>query len=64
MELETERLKVIPCTEETVEIAINQKYDRGPQISTHLKKLNEDPSLLYWGRGLLSGNQTGLSLVI
>ncbi|MEK4299394.1 GNAT family N-acetyltransferase [Oceanobacillus sp. FSL W8-0428] len=49
MELETERLKVIPCTEETVEIAINQKYDSGPQISTHLKKLNEDPSLLYWG---------------
>lgn len=46
MELETERLKVIPCTEETVKIAINQKYDSGPQISTYLKKLKEDSSLL------------------
>lgn len=37
MELETERLKVIPCTEETFKIAINQKYDSGPQISTYCK---------------------------
>lgn len=34
MELETERLKVIPCTEETVEIAINQKYDSTADLNS------------------------------
>ncbi|WP_077604940.1 GNAT family N-acetyltransferase [Oceanobacillus sojae] len=62
MELETERLKVIPCTEETVEIAINQKYDNGPQISTYLKKLKKDSSLLYWGTWLVVRKSDGIVL--
>lgn len=45
MELETERLKIIPCTEETVEIAINQKYDNGSHISTYLN-MNSQPFLV------------------
>ena len=62
MELETERLKIIPCTEETVDIAINQKYDNGPQISTYLKQLNEDSSLLYWGIWLVVRKSDGAVL--
>lgn len=49
MELETNRLKIIPCTKETYQIAKNQNYDNGPEISTHLEQLIRDPSLLYWG---------------
>lgn len=53
MKLETQRLDVIPCTEKTVEIAINQAYDNGPQIPAYLTLLNGDPSLLYWGSWLV-----------
>lgn len=49
MILETKRLKIIPCTKETVQIAINQNYDNGPHISNFLEDLTKDPSLLYWG---------------
>lgn len=37
MELETNRLKIISCTVETVQIAINQNYDNGPEISNYLE---------------------------
>ncbi|KGR77105.1 GNAT family N-acetyltransferase [Ureibacillus sinduriensis] len=47
--LETDRLKIIPCTEETVQIANHQNYNNGPQITTYLQELTIDPSLLYWG---------------
>ncbi|MDC2865875.1 GNAT family N-acetyltransferase [Bacillus sp. BP-3] len=60
MKLETKRLTIIPCTEETVEIAINQKYDNGPQISTYLKRLKEDSSLLYWGTWLVIRKTDGV----
>lgn len=49
MELETNRLKIISCTVETVQTAINQNYDNGPEISNYLEQLNKDPSLLNWG---------------
>lgn len=49
MELETNRLKIISCTVETVQIAINQNYDNGPEISNYLEQLNKDPSLINWG---------------
>ncbi len=62
MELGTERLIVIPCTEETVKIAINQAYDNGPQISTYLKQLSEDSSLLYWGTWLVVRKFDGVVL--
>ncbi|MFD3449845.1 GNAT family N-acetyltransferase [Microbacteriaceae bacterium 4G12] len=62
MELETKRLRIIPCTEETVEIAISQNYDNGPQISNHLKKLKEDPTHLYWGTWLVVRKTDGIVL--
>ena len=49
MELNTNRLKIIPCTVETVQITIEQNYDNGPEISNYLEQLRRDPSLLYWG---------------
>lgn len=49
MELETNRLKIISCTVESVQTAINQNYDNGPEISNYLEQLNKDPSLLNWG---------------
>ncbi|WP_186580221.1 GNAT family N-acetyltransferase [Aquibacillus kalidii] len=53
MELETNRLKVIPCTVDTVQFARNQNYDNGPEISTYLEQLNKDPSLQNWGSWLV-----------
>ncbi|MFC7686507.1 GNAT family N-acetyltransferase [Ureibacillus sp. GCM10028918] len=49
MILETDRLQIIPCTKETVQIAINQNYNNGPQIANYLEDLTKDSSLLYWG---------------
>ncbi|MDN4491926.1 GNAT family N-acetyltransferase [Ureibacillus aquaedulcis] len=49
MKLETDRLQIIPCTKETFQIAANQNYINGPQISNHLENLIKEPSLLYWG---------------
>ncbi|MDL4839491.1 GNAT family N-acetyltransferase [Aquibacillus rhizosphaerae] len=49
MKLETNRLKIISCTVETVQIAIKQNYDNGPEISNYLERLNKDPSILNWG---------------
>ena len=49
MELETDRLKIMPCTVETVQITIEQNYDNGPEVSNYLEQLIRDPSLLYWG---------------
>ena len=60
MELETQRLLVIPCTEKTVETAINQAYDNGPEISTYLTQLKEDSSLLYWGSWLVIRKADGI----
>ena len=49
MKLETERLLIIPCTEDVVPVLREQNYDNGPQVWDHLKLLEEDPSILYWG---------------
>lgn len=49
MKLETERLIITPCTEDIIPVLAEQSYKNGPQVSTHLKKIKEDPALLYWG---------------
>lgn len=49
MELETNRLKIISCTVETVQTAINQNYDNGSEISNYLEQLSKDPSIRNWG---------------
>lgn len=49
MKLETERLVIVPCTEEVVPMLTGQNYNNGPQVWDHLKKLAEDSTVLYWG---------------
>lgn len=49
MKLETNRLQIIPCTKETVQIAINQGYNLGPHIIHYLDSLSKDSTQLYWG---------------
>lgn len=48
MELLTDRLRLIPCTEQSVD-----RYLRGDEIAPHIKMcvngLRDDPSLLGWG---------------
>ena len=53
MKLETERLIIIPCTEESVSKAEFNHYKVGPHIISHLKQLKEDESLLGWGAWLV-----------
>lgn len=53
MKIETNRLKIIPCTNDSVQIIENQNYDNGPEIVNHLKELAEDPTLLTWGSWLV-----------
>ncbi|PAQ14224.1 GNAT family N-acetyltransferase [Bacillaceae bacterium SAOS 7] len=60
MKIETQRLFVIPCTKETVKMAISQKYDNGPQISSYLKQLEQDSSFMYWGTWLVVQKDDGV----
>ncbi len=51
--IETSRLRIIPCTNDLVQTIDNQSYDNGPEITNHLKALAEDPTLLTWGSWLV-----------
>lgn len=49
MELQTQRLKIIPCTDGSLSTYATEEYNIGPHINNYLKKLKEDASLLGWG---------------
>lgn len=49
MKLETERLYIVPCTEEIIQIANEQGYNSGPHIVGHVKNVKQDVALLPWG---------------
>lgn len=50
MELLTERLILIPCTEESISIIrTSEEYEMGPHINKYLEELKEDSTLLGWG---------------
>ncbi|AOM11702.1 GNAT family N-acetyltransferase [Bacillus thuringiensis] len=49
MKLETERLYIVPCTEERIQIANEQGYNSGPHIVGHVKNVKQDVALLPWG---------------
>lgn len=49
MKVETERLMIIPCTSEMIPVLVEQQYDNGPQVWDHLKQVEKNPTLLYWG---------------
>lgn len=41
-------------------MAINQNFDNGPEVSTYIKQLMEDPSLLYWGSWFVVKKSNGV----
>jgi [ribosomal protein S5]-alanine N-acetyltransferase len=49
MELQTQRLVIVPCTEQTLSTYATEGFKMGGHISNYLKELNENPSLLGWG---------------
>ncbi|MCR1808292.1 GNAT family N-acetyltransferase, partial [Stenotrophomonas geniculata] len=49
MKLETERLYIVPCTEERIQVANEQGYNGGPHIVGHVKNVKQDATLLPWG---------------
>ncbi|MBE7103979.1 GNAT family N-acetyltransferase [Bacillus cereus] len=49
MKLETERLHIVPCTEEWLHTASNQGFTSGPHILNHVENIKEDGTLLPWG---------------
>lgn len=49
MELQTKRLVIVPCTDESLSIYATEGFKIGSHINNYLKKLEEDPSLLGWG---------------
>lgn len=53
VKIETSRLKLIPCTKESIQIIDIQNYDNGPEVQNHLKELEKDPTLLTWGSWLV-----------
>lgn len=53
MIIETPRLKIVDCTEETAQLARSQSYNNGPQMEEYLEKLKNDPTLVGWGSWLV-----------
>ncbi|MDA2093123.1 GNAT family N-acetyltransferase [Bacillus cereus group sp. BfR-BA-01441] len=49
MKLETERLYIVPCTEERIQVANEQGYNSGPHIVGHVENVKQDEVLLPWG---------------
>ena len=49
MKLETERLYIMPCTEESIHVANEQGYNSGPHIVGHVENVKQDKDLLPWG---------------
>lgn len=50
MELQTKRLRIIPCIEESLSlISTSEEYEIGSNIQMYLEALKEDPSLFGWG---------------
>ncbi len=46
MKLETERLYIVPCTEESIQVANEQGYNSGPHIVGHVENVKQDKDLL------------------
>lgn len=59
MKLETNRLFIIPCTAESIQLAQQQQYNNGPQMENHVKAFAEDPTLLNWGTWLVMLKSSG-----
>lgn len=59
MKIETERLEIIPCRKEHLQMLEEQHYKNGPEVIVYLKMLEEDPELLSWGHWLIKDKTDG-----
>jgi len=58
IELQTERLKLTPCTEGSLLTYSTKGYEIGPHIGMYLESLKEDASFFGWGVWLVIDKQT------
>ncbi|WML55984.1 GNAT family protein [Neobacillus sp. PS2-9] len=49
MELQTQRLKIVPCTDESISNYATKEFKIGSHINNYLEKLKDDSSLICWG---------------
>lgn len=59
MKMESQRLLLVACNEETAAEASLAGYDIRPHIYEHLAALQKDPSLLGWGAWFVIRKKTG-----
>ncbi|HDR8092871.1 GNAT family N-acetyltransferase [Bacillus cereus] len=62
MKLETERLYIVPCTEERIQVANEQGYNSGPHIVGHVGNIKQDADLLSWGAWYVLRKEDGIVL--
>ncbi|MGE7690329.1 GNAT family N-acetyltransferase [Lysinibacillus sp. NPDC097214] len=58
MNLQTQRLKIIPCTEQSLSNFPREEYEIGPHIIQYLEELKEDSPLSGWGVRLVINKET------
>ncbi|MGP4062432.1 GNAT family N-acetyltransferase [Halobacillus sp. H74] len=58
MDLHTERLKLTPCTNESLMTYSTNGYEPGPHIEMYLEELKKEASVLGWGVWLIVDKQT------
>ncbi|MFS0673580.1 GNAT family N-acetyltransferase [Ornithinibacillus sp. 179-J 7C1 HS] len=58
MELQTERLKLTPCSDKALSTYSTEEYELGAHIGMYLKELKKDKSLLGWGVWLVIDKQS------
>lgn len=58
MKLETNRLTIVPCTQELVNNMNCHQYNVGPHIHSYLEQLEADSALLGWGVWLVVNKET------
>ncbi|MBS4199150.1 GNAT family N-acetyltransferase [Bacillus sp. FJAT-49732] len=58
MELHTQRLKIVPCTDELLSTISTEEYKIGPHIKMFLEKLREDSTELGWGVWLVINKES------
>jgi [ribosomal protein S5]-alanine N-acetyltransferase len=58
MGLQTDRLNIVPCSDESLSTYFTEEYELGPHIEMYLEELKEDSSVLGWGAWLVIDKQT------
>ncbi|MEK4762948.1 GNAT family N-acetyltransferase [Viridibacillus sp. FSL E2-0187] len=58
MNLQTQRLKIVPCTKQSLSNFSREEYKIGPHIIQYLVDLEEDSTLSGWGVWLVINKET------